>query len=233
MDDAAPFVVSVIALLVSIYSVWSKNRESQRQTSLRLNTVIDELNKVAYELNKDHDSYVESQRPVPAALYTVANGRREILCAEAVQLSKLVKGGLTISQLRTVAAGLSSAGHLRESESLLREGLKRAESGLERVFALRGHALVLMRMGRVDEGRQSFEDALAVRLDESDERHWDRAETLIRWASQERNCGDETLVFGLLERADSEKQMVISRSSAERLEQLISHELRALESVTD
>jgi tetratricopeptide (TPR) repeat protein len=233
MGDAAPFVVSVIALLVSIYSVWSKNLESRRQTQLRLNAVVDELNKVTYELNKDSDSYVESGRTVPAALYTVANGRREILCSEAVQLSKLVRGGLTMNQLRTVAAGLSSAGHLREAESLLQEGVGRAHSGLERVFALRGHGLVLMRMGRFDEGRQAFEGALTVNLDESDERHWHRAETLIQWASQELNCGDRTLVRGLLSRAESESHKVISRSSFERLAQLISRELRELESVTE
>ncbi|QOT23066.1 tetratricopeptide repeat protein [Paenarthrobacter sp. YJN-D] len=231
MVDVAPLVVSVVALLVSIYSVWNKQRESQRQTLLRLNTVVDELNKVSYDLQKDSDQYVATAQLVPTSLNSVANGRREILCAEAIQLAGLIKGGLTISQLRTVAAGFSNAGYLQKAESLLRQGTSRSISGPEKMFVERGLGLVLLRMGKHDEGRQAFKNALTVTLDKSDDRHWHRAETLIRWAGQERLCGDLSKSLTLLEEAESEARLVIDRNSIERLDRWIAVERGQLERI--
>ena len=51
-------VVSVAAFLVSIYGVFEKRRDTRRQLLVRLSTIIDELNKVNY----DHDREVADRR---------------------------------------------------------------------------------------------------------------------------------------------------------------------------
>jgi tetratricopeptide (TPR) repeat protein len=189
MSAVIATVVSVLAFLVSIYGVWEKRRDQRHQQFTRLSTLVDELNKVAYEQDRTSEDFIAKKRDVPASLNLVSNNRREVLCFEATDLIRELGQDVAPSQLRLVGHGWSRAGHPDLGEPLFRRVIDRDKTDIETMFSWRALANQLMQLGREGEGREAYRQAIALVDQVSSYPDFEKGDTYIRWANDEASLG--------------------------------------------
>jgi hypothetical protein len=162
MKDVVTVTLSVLAFVVSLYGVWEKRRESRRQLAIRLSQLVDELNKLSYDQDKAGSELRAAGKILPPQLATIANGRRTVLCEEAIEIARLLPGGARPSQTRTIAANLGRVGEQRKAIGLYEDVVRANPNSLESVYALRGIGFLLMDIGDLQGGRQAYEQSLSL-----------------------------------------------------------------------
>nr|WP_296072847.1 hypothetical protein [uncultured Actinoplanes sp.] len=191
MKDVVTVTLSVLAFVVSLYGVWEKRRETRRQLAIRLSQLVDELNKLSYEHDKLGSELRAAGKVPPPQLASIANGRRTVLCEEAIEISRLLPGGARPSQTRTIASNLARVGEHRRAIALYENVVSANPDSLESVFALRGMGLLLMELGDLQRGRLACEKSLALTASTSSIPAWEAADTCVRWAAGEAALGDQ------------------------------------------
>jgi tetratricopeptide (TPR) repeat protein len=217
MKDAFTISLSVLAFIVSLYGVWEKRRETRRGLAVRLSQLVDELNELTYEHDKIGYEYRAAGKAQSPGLNAIANGRREVLCNEALEIANLLPGGAKPSQKRVIAANLGRFGQEQLAVALYREVLEASPASLEGMYSARGLAWTLMDMGRLDEGRRVFEEAVSLAQRYATHPDWEAGDTYVRWAGREVEVGDLGLADARLKDAEEHAMKLSHRGRREEL----------------
>lgn len=217
--DVATISISLAALLIALYGIVERRKTSTRAERIRLGEIVDELNRCALDLatHQLSDSVVEA-----------LNTRRELLGQQAKALLKAYRSTITSAEFRVLAFALAGAGYDEDAEDVWNLAVTAGgrEGTMQHVYSLRGYAYFLFERTRVDEARELLRQARKVtRLATKARRHHD-LHTLMKWAANEIEYGDNKKALELLDEAEGMVADFTPRLARQSIQQGI-EELRA------
>ena len=214
-------VVSIAAFVVSLYGIFEKRRDARRQLLVRLGTIIDELNKVNYDHDREVTDRASKGEQVPPGLGSIANSRREVLGFEAQRIGEELRDGPSPAQWRAIATNWVRASKPRLALDIFERLVKEQAKTIEGAYAARGLADALMQINELAKGRETYRVAVERFRNVSSIPHWDIGETYLRWAWQEMAVGDLTTATQLLSKAHQSGRESVDRWRRSRLERMV------------
>lgn len=195
----------VLSLGATVITLRQKKYETERTLRSQLTDAIGKLNSSfeAMEKLREEKAPVWNE-PQVVSLKAFYNGQKLSYARQAIYVAKQIPNLVSDGEYNSIARAFVDAGDDPEAFLYYEKAIAAAPDAFYKATNLRGYGRVLIRAGRVEEGRQRFEEALTLVSEGSDSAHWFRAETLQRWAQIEAWREDRPFAEQLLERARTE-----------------------------
>ncbi len=197
-------VLSVFALGVSVSALVVSTRlkqfELRRSIRNQLNVVVAEmLASAAREVSFLPPG--EAPTPEQIARSSIAAQRHSALARQAYYLAEEESSLVTDVEWVTMAQGFWTAGDLLKAESCWSRGIDAAPDPYYRVVNSRGLADFLFMVGRQEEGRERYQEALRVFPDTTDSNKTINAGTLEAWVLSEIGASQDAEAERLIRKA--------------------------------
>lgn len=182
--------VSFVALLAAVYGIFERGKAASRAERVRLTSIIEALGKTRGELVE-----IAMKGQLIGDMVEVLHSRQELLSQQARSLIQKYQLTITSSECREVAYNLSETGFHEDADGIWQLAIEyaKAEGRSQFLYARRGYAWFLFRVGREDEAREILKEVLSDYDEGNDSNRLVQAQTISTWAGWEvRNRGECT-----------------------------------------
>lgn len=206
--------ISLIALGLSVFATvkgeFDASAERDRSMKIQLSDTLSRINQLGLRNAEALRDYADD----PAYLQMVSgilNQENAFLLNQATYLANQIPALVSSVEYNTIAVAYANAGQMLQAERFHQLALSKPESPYLSSLARRSYAWFLFTQGRVEEGRQSFRQALAEIGGQGDLAHFTNVVTYQSWAEVEYNSGaDPARVAGLLGDAERELAAIVN-----------------------
>ena len=199
------FVLSLSATAISLHQ---KKYETERTLRSQLTDAIGKLN-AAFEAveklrSENTDDWNTSRIVNFRSFY---NGQKLFYARQALYVAEQIPNLVTDVEYNSIARTFGDLDDDDSASKYYELAIAATNSPIFKASNLRGYGRLLIRMGKLEQGRKRFSEALAAVSGESDSAHWFRAETLGRWAQIELDIQSADF-NGLFTRAKAEYELI-------------------------
>jgi tetratricopeptide (TPR) repeat protein len=179
-------VISACSLTVSYITWRQKSSEAERTIRNQITDVIGKLDAVFAEGDKlNFENSDKRNDPYFVGRRSFLNGQKRFLARQALDLMNYVRHLVTDFEYNRVADAFCSIGDFGQANDLYIEAIKSAKQDNYKANCTRAYARCLFVQSRVEEGREQFQDAVALVSPDNDVNRFHIAETYQRWAMVE------------------------------------------------
>lgn len=187
--SAAALTLSLISLVVTLIQ---KNRETKRTIRKNLSDTLENISKIAIEATKLRVSKDTDFNSEPIILLRRNfNSQRRILIAHADFLVDKYDSIATEIDSNILAGAYATIGDMEKAEHYWVKTVKKSVSKSIRAMNLRGFGTFLFNNGKIELGRQYFDEALSLELVKNDENRVLQIDTCLMLCDLENEFGSK------------------------------------------
>lgn len=168
--DLASIIISILALLLSIYANINTEIKTRSETSrtirLQLTDILDRIIKLELENAKYQKDYNNNDSDYTFNISSILNQQNVSLLQQANYLSRELKEELiSVNDFITIAVANQRAGFLVEADDFYNKATKKAKNISDRyseAVATRAYANFLFLTGKIQDGRNKYENSISV-----------------------------------------------------------------------
>jgi len=177
----------ILSLVTNVLTFRQKRYETERGLRQQITDVIGKLNGV-FEQDEQLRREAADDRNNPAIvnLRSFYNGQKLFYARQAIYLMDQAKH-VTEVEYNSLARAFASNDDLPQADDYYERAISVSPTPFYKAINLRGRARILFALGRVDDGRAAFIEALELVAADSDPNMWFHGETHQRWAALERD----------------------------------------------
>lgn len=186
--SALAFIFSIIATFITLRQ---KKFETERTLRHQLTDAIGKLN-TSFEQSLVLQQEKASSLNTPAVVNLLAfyNGQKVFYARQAVYIADQIPRLISDSEYNSIARAFLDVGDDFSALDYYQKAISAATGPLHKATNLRGLGRTLIVMGKMEDGRRAFNEALSLVADSSDSSLWFQGETFQRWAQIEAASGD-------------------------------------------
>lgn len=194
----------VLSLVATFLTLRQKKFETERTLRHQLTDAIGKLNSAFEESAKLRQEKAESlNEPAVVSLFSFYNGQKVFYARQAVYVAEQIPHLVSDAEYNSLARAFVDVDDDQHALLYYEKAIAAANGPLYKATNLRGYGRILIRMGKLNEGRAAFKESLSLVSGSSDSSRWFQAETLQRWAQIEAGAGERTNAEDLLSDAEA------------------------------
>ncbi|TKC62490.1 hypothetical protein FBD94_09755 [Pedobacter hiemivivus] len=204
MDFKDYFVltISFSTLVITIISnIIEKRKENRRSIRKTLSDSLESLAKIDVEMAKLRNEEVDHNSKAIVEIRRVYNGQRRVQIVNADYLCTKHPKLVVEADCLMLAVSFRSIGDYNKAEEYWKKTISLTISDSMKQMNLRGYANFLFSLGRLEQGRTKFNEALEVNLDDTDDNRRIKVDTYIIWSDIERDYSNVSEATRLLDLA--------------------------------
>ncbi|UPT66510.1 MAG: hypothetical protein M0D57_18950 [Sphingobacteriales bacterium JAD_PAG50586_3] len=198
--DYILIVISSTALIISITSLIitlvQKNKEVKRTIRKTLSDTLEGIARINIEVTKSRGEDFNSEKNI--LLRRNYNTQRHILIAHADTLVQNYDSIVKEIDCKILAEAHSSIGDYDAAKIYWEKATHKSQSGSIKMMTLRGYAMFLFGNGEVEEGRKIFNEAINIKLKDTDENKIILADTYLMLCDMEKGIDTDNFESSLL-----------------------------------
>ncbi|WP_070141346.1 hypothetical protein [Bacillus mycoides] len=176
----AKVIVSIIALIVSLVSLYISLRQKKYETERIIREKLTDTFNEITELDVDFIK-LEVNINKNVNLTRVFNQKRSFLANQALYFLPKIETLVSDMEFALLAKTLERTGDLENADYYWRKSMERSSSKCTEIYNMRGYARFLFTTTNIDQGRKMYQEAIDLGTKENDRGLYDMAETYILW----------------------------------------------------
>ncbi len=180
--DIISLVLSSAAFVISLISLRQKRFETERAIRRELSDAIDKLNKINIETAK---LWEDGLTPAEQNLIAVYGQQGVSITRQALYLAEQIPKRVSDVEYGTLAQALLNLGNLAQAEGYYVKSVEQSPDEFAKALNKRVYAYFLFSIGKVERGRQTFQECLAPFDSPGDYNLYAKGGTYLRWAMAE------------------------------------------------